>query len=146
VRLWTLHPKYLDTRGLLALWRETLLAQKALKGETIGYKNHPQLRRFKAYPNTIGAIATYLHFIYKEAVARGYNFNKDKIQGDELQIKLMCTMGQILFEWKHLKGKLEQRDRSRYGELRAIEEPEAHPMFYVVGGEVEEWEVGQRRI
>ncbi|WP_338140756.1 pyrimidine dimer DNA glycosylase/endonuclease V [Candidatus Nitrotoga sp. 1052] len=27
MRLWTLHPCYLDSRGLVALWREALLAQ-----------------------------------------------------------------------------------------------------------------------
>lgn len=33
MRLWTLHPKYLDTKGLVALWREALLAQKVLQGK-----------------------------------------------------------------------------------------------------------------
>ena len=27
MRIWTLHPEYLDGRGLTALWRETLLAR-----------------------------------------------------------------------------------------------------------------------
>jgi len=31
MRLWTIHPKYLDRQGLLALWREALLAQKVLR-------------------------------------------------------------------------------------------------------------------
>ena len=43
MRLWSLHPKYLDKLGLLGLWRESLLAQKVLLGKTKGYKNHPQL-------------------------------------------------------------------------------------------------------
>jgi hypothetical protein len=29
-RIWSLHPKYLDARGLVALWREGLLAQAVL--------------------------------------------------------------------------------------------------------------------
>ncbi|HEU5178767.1 MAG TPA: pyrimidine dimer DNA glycosylase/endonuclease V, partial [Burkholderiales bacterium] len=32
MRLWSLHPKYLDARGLVALWREALLAQAVLRG------------------------------------------------------------------------------------------------------------------
>ena len=41
MRLWTLHPQYLDPRGLVALWREALLAQKVLLGRTRGYRAHP---------------------------------------------------------------------------------------------------------
>jgi len=34
MRLWSIHPKYLDRQGLLAVWRESLLAQSVLiKGE-----------------------------------------------------------------------------------------------------------------
>ena len=47
MRLWSIHPKYLDTKGLLAVWREALLAKKVLENKTKGYKNHPQLERFK---------------------------------------------------------------------------------------------------
>jgi hypothetical protein len=38
MQLWTLHPKHLDVRGLVALWREALLAQKILCGATRGYR------------------------------------------------------------------------------------------------------------
>jgi hypothetical protein len=34
MRLWSLHPKHLDRQGLLAVWREGLLAQEVLRGET----------------------------------------------------------------------------------------------------------------
>jgi hypothetical protein len=43
MRLWSLHPQYLDPQGLVALWREALLAQAVLRGKTRGYKHHPQL-------------------------------------------------------------------------------------------------------
>ena len=36
MRLWSLHPRYLDAKGLVALWREGLLAQAVLKGQTKG--------------------------------------------------------------------------------------------------------------
>lgn len=70
MRLWTIHPKYLDARGLVALWRETLLAQKVLQGDTKGYKNHPQLIRFNEQTDPVAHLATYLRFIHLEAVRR----------------------------------------------------------------------------
>ena len=39
MRLWSLRPKYLDSQGLVALWREGLLAQAVLRGKTRGYRN-----------------------------------------------------------------------------------------------------------
>lgn len=38
MRLWVSHPKYLDCKGLVALWRESLLARKVLKGKTKGWR------------------------------------------------------------------------------------------------------------
>ena len=78
MRIWSLHPKYLDTKALVALWRETLLAKKVLEGKTIGYKNHPQLFRFKKSVVALDAINYYLQFVWIEAENRSYNFNKDK--------------------------------------------------------------------
>ena len=45
MRLWSIHPKYLDPAGLTACWREGLLAREVLCGRTSGYRNHPQLAR-----------------------------------------------------------------------------------------------------
>lgn len=141
MRIWTVHPRHLDTKGLLAAWREALLAQKVLKGETKGYRNHPQLRRFKSQPDPVGAIAQYLHFLYVEAVVRGYRFDADKIEMPDASAEIPCTRGQLLYEWNHLKEKLRLRDAARYSEIENIEEPEAHPVFKIVEGDVEEWEV-----
>jgi hypothetical protein len=141
MRIWTIHPRYLDTRGLLAVWRETLLAQQVLKGKTTGYRNHPQLSRFKSATDPTGAIAKYLRAIYEEAAARGYSFSEDKIAHADFKGKISCTRGQLLYEWHHLKEKLRLRDARRYGEIKQIAEPEAHPLFRIVEGEVEAWEV-----
>ncbi len=46
MRLWLIPPKYLDCKGLVALWREGFLAKKVLSNQTRGYKNYPQLLRF----------------------------------------------------------------------------------------------------
>lgn len=141
MRLWTLHPQYLDTKGLLAVWREGLLAQKVLQNETVGYRNHPQLRRFRSVVDPIAAIGLYLEGIYQEAVQRGYQFGKDKIVRTEFNGKISCTRGQLLYEWEHLREKLKQRDVRRYTAIESIQEPEAHPLFHLIEGEVEDWEI-----
>lgn len=96
MRLRTVHPRYLDTKGLLAVWREGLLAQKVLRGETGGYKNHPQLIRFKLSADPPAAIAQYLRAIYAEAVNRGYSFNAEKIHPAAFARALTCPRGQLL--------------------------------------------------
>lgn len=79
MRLWSIHPQYLDPQGLVALWREALLARKVLSGLTKGYKHHPQLARFRSCDNPIGAIDWYLSFVLDEARRRNYNFDASKI-------------------------------------------------------------------
>ncbi len=141
MRIWTVHPRYLDTKGLLAVWRESLLAQKVLHGGTKGYRNHPQLKRFKALENPVGAIAKYLHFVSEEATARGYKFNADKIAAPDHSAEILCTRGQLVYEWHHLKEKLKTRDAGKYQRLQTIAEPEPHPMFRIIEGEIEDWEI-----
>ncbi|HEX8774856.1 MAG TPA: pyrimidine dimer DNA glycosylase/endonuclease V [Pyrinomonadaceae bacterium] len=141
MRLWTIHPRYLDAKGLLALWREGLLAQKVLKGETRGYRNHPQLSRFKSATDPVGAIAGYLRVVLSEALDRGYQFNAEKIAPARFGGVIPCTRGQLLYEWRHLKEKLRTRDARKYSELADIAEPSEHPIFEIMEGEVEAWEV-----
>ena len=141
MRLWSLHPKYLDTKGLVALWREALLAKAVLSGKTIGYTNHPQLTRFKMNKNPKALINTYLIHIYQESVSRGYNFNRNKIGPELTKSKIKVTNGQIEYELDHLKSKLKIRDPSRYMELINIKEPEPNPLFMVVEGGIESWEI-----
>lgn len=141
MRLWTVHPKYLDTKGLLAVWREGLLAQKVLKGETKGYRGHPQLKRFQACPEPIQAIGAYLVAILDEATTRRYNFDGLKIISADPSASIVCTRGQLSYEWKHLKAKLKTRDPVRYQKALAIDYPEPHPLFTITAGPVESWEV-----
>jgi hypothetical protein len=141
MRIWSLHPKYLDSKGLVALWRETLLAKHVLQGKTKGYKNHPQLNRFKKLKNPVDAIDQYLDAVLQEAVLRGYNFNKGKINPAFKKTKLNVTCGQIHYEALHLGTKLKTRDPFRYKQFISIKEAESHPLFRVVEGEVEKWEI-----
>lgn len=139
MRLWTLHPKYLDRQGLLAVWREGLLAQKVLQGLTKGYTQHPQLLRFKAHTEPLHAIANYLQEIQREATRRGYQFDAQKILATAPTAQIVATTGQLQYEWQHLLQKLQRRDPPRYQDLHAVS-PDAHPLFQVVPGAVENWE------
>src|SRR5271163_3199096 len=102
MRLWSLHPSVLDRQGLVALWREGLLAQKVLLGQTKGYRFHPQLDRFRASANPVAAIAAYLWEVRHEAEARGYNFDASKITMRKRAVSIPVTRGQLDFERKHL--------------------------------------------
>jgi len=140
MRIWSLHPKYLDTKGLLAVWRETLLAKHVLEGKTKGYKNHPQLFRFKQMPHPLHAINHYLSEIYNEAVSRNYRFDKSKI--DNFQpVSIAVTRGQLEYEMKHLLKKLSIRDKERFEQLCRLKRIEHAPLFNVKDGDIEHWEI-----
>jgi hypothetical protein len=145
MRLWTVHPRYLDGKGLLAAWREGLLAQKVLRGETRGYTRHPQLARFRAHSDPLGVIATYLAALAKEAARRGYVFDVTKISSPRFPGKLVETRGQLLFEWRHLKRKLRVRSLQSYRQCQSLDCPRASPLFRIVKGPVREWEKTPRR-
>ena len=140
MRLWTLHPKYLDAKGLVALWREALLAQKVLLGATKGYKHHPQLLRFSETKNPPAALATYLKAVHEESVRRNYNFDISKIGKERSRGKIRETRGQLLYEWAHLKRKLKKRDPKRHREFASVKIPTPHPLFKIIPGGLREWE------
>jgi hypothetical protein len=140
MRLWSLHPKYLDSRGLVALWRESLLAQAVLLGKTRGYKHHPQLDRFLAQSEPVTAIATYLWEIHLEASRRNYSFDQSKIARLMAPLSIPVATGQIQYEWHHLLAKLVVRDTARYERLLPVTFPDCHPIFCPYDGGVEDWE------
>ena len=140
MRIWSFHPKYLDSKGLVALWRESLLAQKVLKGETKGYQHHPQLQRFKKTTDPLSSIAHYLSAVYAESQYRDYHFDPHKIERHEPVDKITVTTGQLLYEWQHCQLKLSQRDIGLYHTFKSIKTPEVHPLFKLIEGKVEEWE------
>lgn len=144
MRLWSLHPKYLDSKGLVALWREGLLARAVLKGKTKGYTNHPQLIRFRKQESPILFLDTYLNNVYLESKERGYNFNQKKIGVEITSKHTPVTRGQLLYELEHLLRKLKERDQERYKELKKImdkmDSPIPNPLFNVIPGDIEPWE------
>lgn len=145
MRLWSLHPKYLDSRGLVALWREALLAQAVLLGQTRGYTRHPQLIRFHETRSPAKSIASYLLAIHSEATRRGYRFDATKIASIGRVAPMAVSDGQLDYEWAHLQAKLRVRAPTWLAGIRLVSRPEAHPLFAVGSGPVAAWEVTQRR-
>ena len=142
MRLWGIHPQYLDRIGLVALWRESLLAQQVLRGKTQGYRNHPQLKRFKSHPHALRAIAHDLAAVWEEGQRRGYHFSKAKIgEGAAKRIqKIPTTTGQLRYELNWLCVKVQRRDPTKYQQLLSVHKIVCHPSFEVVEGAIEEWE------
>jgi hypothetical protein len=142
MRLWSLHPKYLDTKGLVAVWREGLLAKKVLEGKTVGYRNHPQLIRFREYGHPMEALNIYLNEIHNEAIRRGFNFDKRKIKIQEKYENnvIAVTSGQIKYEFELLKQKLKKRDEKQYFKIKDELNIMINIAFKVVDGEIEKWE------
>lgn len=140
MRLWTVHPQYLDAKGLVALWREALLAQKVLLGRTRGYKHHPQLIRFRTTKDPAAALASYLAVVLQEASRRGYAFNARKIGRSRFVGTLSETTGQLRYEWEHLQRKLKRRDSERFRSHRNVRQPKHHPLFRLIRGKVQPWE------
>lgn len=140
MRLWTLHPRYLDPPGLVALWREGLLARAVLRGETKGYRHHPQINRFQSHATPRSAINAYLTAVLLEAESRGYAFNRNKIGPVRGHIEITATTGQINYEWQHLLRKLKTRSPAHYQRWSEITTPEAHPIFSIEVGLIAPWE------
>jgi hypothetical protein len=138
--LWTLDPKYLDSKGLVALWREGLLAQAVLRGRTSGYKHHPQLTRFKLHPRPLAAISFYLHAVHREATERGYRFDRSKLRLITTPLVIPVSRGQVRYEWQHLMRKLKRRSPDSWRAHSKVKSPRVHPLFTTIPGPVEPWE------
>lgn len=144
MRLWSLHPRYLDAQGLVALWRETLLAKAVLAGRTKGYRHHPQLARFREHPTPRLAINAYLKLIHTEATARGYAFDRRKIGRVGRVARLPVTRGQLRHEWEHLLRKLAVRSPAVHARWQRTR-PQPHPLFRLKAGPVAPWEKSAAR-
>jgi hypothetical protein len=140
MRLWTLHPRYLDPKGLVAAWREALLAQSVLAGATVGYRHHPQLVRFREQPDPLAVIATFLLGIAEESQRRGYKFDLTRISPRRFGGQIPETREQLLYEWSHLQAKLRVRAPGMMSEHQAVTIPEPHPLFCIVPGSIRDWE------
>jgi hypothetical protein len=125
---------------LVALWREALLAQAVLLGQTKGYRNHPQLLRFRGQAEPAIAIAAYLRAVHTEAERRGYAFDATKIGPAGRAPRISVTRAQVLYEWDHLLTKLVRRMPDLHRRLVNTKRPRTHPLFQLVPGAIEAWE------
>ena len=140
MRLWSIHPRYLDSQGLVALWREALLARAVLRGQTRGYRHHPQLERFRAHPSPRTAISAYLSAVLREAEARGFDFDARKVGPVRAVVPIAVTGGQVAHEWQHLLRKLSRRSPDVHRRWRALRSPDCHPLMRRRRGGIESWE------
>lgn len=140
MRLWSLHPRYLDSQGLVALWREALLARAVLRGRTRGYRHHPQLQRFLAHGSPRMAINSYLHAVFTESVARGYSFDRSRFGPVRRVTSIRVPEGQMRYEALHLRRKLAVRSPAWLKKSPLVALPEPHPLFRLTPGPVAEWE------
>ena len=134
MRLWSLHPRYLDAKGLVALWREALLARAVLRGVTRGY-------RFREHPAPRLAINAYLAAVHAESQARGYRFDRSRfgpVRGEVAALPL--NEGQLDLEWRHLLAKLAVRDPALHARWCGQARPDCHPLFRLQPGPVAAWE------
>jgi len=121
------------------------LAKHVLEGRTKGYRNHPQLDRFKKAKYPLDLINQYLSEVYHEALKRNFNFDMQKIDWTFRKSKIPLTTGQLKYETEHLLGKLKKRDPNKYETFKPKKKIDAHPVFRIVLGPVEEWEIIERR-
>lgn len=140
MRLWSLHPQHLDRQGLTACWREALLAQAVLAGDTRGYTRHPQLERFQRGEQPLELVGAYLAAVADEATRRGYRFDRSRIrQPADAAGQLEVASGQLSYEWSHLMAKLQLRSPD-VAERWRDSSPQPHPLFRVVPGALASWE------
>lgn len=140
MRIWSIHPSYLDSAGINGCWRESLLAQKILNGHNFSYKNHSQMKRFYSDRESLLAIGTYLYYIYLESVKRNYNYDFNKILYFNNNYKMQVTENQLLYEFNLLQWKLKKRNYKKYLENKNIKEIFPNNIFDVKEGQIESWE------
>lgn len=133
MRIWSIHPKYLDTKRLTAQWREALLCKNVIEGKTKGYVNHPQFIRIKNHNKPIEFINAYLLTIWEEANKRLFKYDKSKIDMDKAILfknKMEVSDKQLEYEYYHMmlkSGKIEHI---------LINEIESNPLFNIIEGDI----------
>jgi hypothetical protein len=51
------------------------------------------------------------------------------------------TTKQLDYEMNHLLKKLQERDREKHSELKLVKIIDSHPLFNLIEGEIEDWEI-----
>lgn len=140
MRIWSIHPVNLDTKGLCGAWRELLGAIKSCD-PSVGYSRHSQLIRWRNATDSIemmrNALAHYGLTLYQEAKRRKYHFNVNKLKPYLIAPKpiLPVNVGQFEYEWEFLRKKCLTRNPDW-----VMIKKEVNPMFVLRDGGIEPWE------
>lgn len=136
MRIWSFHPQHLNSQYMVQIWRESLLAMKALTTKNKrGYYMHPQLNRFKNHgEDALQVLSDYMWEIWKEADRREFHFDQSKLMPESKCPELIkVNQGQILYEWSWYCKKVKQDGST----VKVI----PHPMILVVDNlDTEKWE------
>ena len=139
MRLWSLHPRYLDPQG----WSrcgETLLARKVLRGETRGYRHHPQLQRFREARDPQSAIDAYL----PRSTPRRRRAATRSTRTSSMPTRARKDPGRARATRRARMGHLIAQARvaqpGAHVRWRELQRPRTHPSFRVVAGGVADWE------
>ncbi|MDW5563812.1 MAG: pyrimidine dimer DNA glycosylase/endonuclease V [Methanomassiliicoccus sp.] len=146
MRLWSIHPRYLDPPGLGGLWREALLAQGVVAGRTLAYRNHPQTRRLLEQPDPWGAIHDYLIGVWDEAHRRGYAYQRSRILPHAGDHPMEVPRGQFEYEAALLRLKLEARSPRYLAGLPRPGDALPHPSIRMVEGGIAWWERPRKEV
>lgn len=140
MRLWSIHPRYLDPAGLCGLWREALLAQRVVEGRTLAYRRHPQVCRLLQEDDPPGAMHAYLQGVWEEGDSRGYCLDRARITPCTSSAPMAAPQGQLEYELVLLALKLRLRNPAFLDALPRVEEVEPHPSIRPVPGGAAWWE------
>ena len=134
MNLWSFHPKYLDEKGLRAVWQDALFAQNVLSGRIKDHrKYYPQLMKFNNYFEPLAAIGAYLGFIYDDGVERGIIFQEHKIMHRSKRENIFQVDRERLEdEFEQYKRKMQTVSMLQTAKLRQVSKVEPHPIFEVV--------------
>lgn len=107
--------------------------------QTRGYRQHPQLARFRGHAAPELAIDAHLAAVREEASERGYAFDRSKLGAIQAVAGIEATSGQLACEWEHLLRKLVVRHAALAGRRRD-EAPACLPLFVIAPGPIAAWE------
>ena len=151
MRLWSLNPAYLDDASLRELWDDCMRAKKQMERLTEypnGSRPHPQLLRFFRTPGPLGAFSDYMWGVLDAIAQRGLYCGAQRKNAiprprSGSHMYMSVTAGQMEIETWLYGAKLvkERGNGEKYVQFWSIPEPQPHPLFQIVRGAVERWEM-----
>ena len=113
MRLWTIHPRYLDNLTLFTCWKEAITARKELKDEAISPTHHPQLIRFRKCGTPVATMNSYIYNLFLELKVRHVKVDHKELGRYRRYERIKVGFGQLYYEFYFLQGKLKNRSRTK---------------------------------